>query len=161
MRDRTKSEMFSFLTSVTSAKNLTGQDMRTWVLEVHTKLQVLEITTVKATVSWIYTLNAELRLNGLQTMHRQTLDLMARNGVALLLQEPPEPLPSSNLIVEGPGVELPPESSSESGEESDYSNSFEPDGGHCSECNGPGTIGESCPNCEAEGGVYLNFHAGL
>jgi hypothetical protein len=62
--------MLSFLTSVASAKNLTGQDMRTWVSQVHAKLQVLKITTVKATVSWIYTLNAELRLNGLQTMLR-------------------------------------------------------------------------------------------
>jgi hypothetical protein len=87
MRDGTETEMLSFLTSVASAKNLTGQDMRTWVSQVHAKLQVIQITTVKATVSWTCMLNSELRLNGLQTMHPQTLDLMARNGVALLLQK--------------------------------------------------------------------------
>jgi hypothetical protein len=66
MRDGTKSEVFSFLMAVAIAKNLTGQDI------AHAKLQVIDITTVKATVSWIYTLNSELHLNRLQTMHRQT-----------------------------------------------------------------------------------------
>ena len=203
MRDGGESEMLSFLTEVATAKNLTGQNVRVWVMKVYGKLQVLDITTVKATISWIVTLNSELSQAGLSTLHRQTLDLMARKGVAILLrtQSAPEEHPEhsassrnhqavSDSTLElaslspemgqglagkdsGPPVqtlrntgadasELTYESNDSVGsEESDDPNEFEPDGGHCSECGKPGTIGESCPNCERDGGVYLNFHAGL
>jgi hypothetical protein len=201
MRDGTENEMFSYLQAVATAKNLIGQEVRTWVMEVHAKLQVLDIVTVKSTVSWIVTLNHELRHAGLSAMHRQTLDLMARIGIQVLSapEARPERPSSNNQVIAGPVLELvstspemgqclacdgtglvgtlcvscdnsglsyvPREDSNKSNEdeseESDDPNEFEPDGGQCSECNGPGTIGESCPDCAEDGGVYLNFQAGL
>jgi hypothetical protein len=57
MQDGTENEMVSYLQAVAAAKNLTGHDVRTWASEVRAKLQVLDIVTIKATVSWIVTLN--------------------------------------------------------------------------------------------------------
>jgi hypothetical protein len=160
MRDGTEREMFSYLHAVATAKNLTGRDVRTWAMEVHAKLQVLDIATIKSTVSWIVTLNHELRQAGLSTMHRQTLDLMARKGVEVLLQSAPEE-PSN--IAAGP-MPAPVASTSLAPELPSSSNpvvAAEMDSGKCSECNGPGALGEPCPDCEEDGGMFLNFQAGL
>jgi hypothetical protein len=163
MRDGTENEMVSYLQAVASAKNLIGHDVRTWASEVRGKLQVLDIVTIKDTVSWIVTLNDELRLAGLSTMHRQTLDHMARIGVRILLENPsearPDRPPSSAPILEA--QEDSNESIETQSEDSYDPNEFEPDCGECTNCNGPGTIGDSCPDCEEDGGVYLNLQAGL
>jgi hypothetical protein len=89
---------------------------------------------------------------------------MARLGVRALLENPseghPPDHPSSNASIldeQEDSNEL-----SENGSEDSYDpNKFEPDCGECTNCNGPGTIGESCPDCEEEGGVYLNLQARL
>jgi hypothetical protein len=49
----------------------------------------------------------------------------------------------------------------ELGKEPSDPSKLEPNDGKCTKCNGPGTIGESCPDCKEDGGIYLNFHAGL
>jgi hypothetical protein len=146
MQDGTESKMVSYLQAVAAAKNLSGRDVRTWAMEVHTKLQVLDIVTIKLTVSWIVTLNHELCHVGLSMMHHQTLDLMAQMGIQVLLQSAPEEHPerssSSNQVLAG--QEDSNELSENQLEESDDPNEFESDGGHCTNCNGPGTIQESC-----------------
>jgi hypothetical protein len=146
MRDGTANEMFPFLSAVAAAKNLTGQNIRTWVSQVHAKLQVLDITTVKATVSWIYTLNSELRHAGLNPMHRQTLDLMARIGVETL--QSPELLSSNNRVTAAPTPEAAP-----SGPEPKLAPpDTAPKMGQCLACDGLGPVQTLCITC-IDGGL--------
>jgi hypothetical protein len=143
MREGTKSEMLSFLKEVAMAKNLTGQNVRGWVMEEYGKLQVINITTVKSTLSWIVTLNSKLCHAGILMMHRQTLNHMACKGVETLLPTQPPPkehpkLPTSISAGPTPDPVLP-----------------SPEMGQCLACDGIGLVGSFCDTCNNIGLSYV------
>jgi hypothetical protein len=89
--------MNTFLQAVAVARNITGQDIASWVTKVQGKLHSVGITTVKEAVSRIVMLNHDLRAAKLSVMHRQTIDLMAKKGVKTLLPLSVMPKQSSLL----------------------------------------------------------------
>jgi hypothetical protein len=74
MRDGSGNKLVSFLHVAATDKNITGQDV------------TIGITSVKETISSIVKLNSELRRIGVSKMQHQTVDLMARKRVKILLR---------------------------------------------------------------------------
>jgi hypothetical protein len=85
--------MYLFLSKVARAKKVKSPE--TWITAVRHKFRKIGITSVRETVAEIIMLNRKLDDIGSSMMHYQTLDLMARHGVEVLLAPaPPAVVPS-------------------------------------------------------------------
>jgi hypothetical protein len=178
-------EMGVFLRRVAVAKKISSENVGQWVTSVRFKFDGIGIYTVRDVVSDIIMLNRKLSEAGAPMMHYQTLDLMARHGVDIMLGPTVEFLPASttdasppledDLIGQcfacdetGPLYNLCTtcEDSGmiydkiQSGDDSSASSIQEPIG-TCSGCHTTGPIGQPCTTCPDTEARYLNFHAGL
>jgi hypothetical protein len=173
-------EMGVFLRRVALAKKISPSNVGKWVTSVRFKLYGIGVHTVRDVVSEIIMLNRKLSTAGKPMMHYQTLDLMARHGVDIMLDpqiEFPPAQPDFNSPFEqgqclacdetGPLYHL-CASCEDSGliydkiqASPDSSTSSSEPIGTCSGCNTAGPVGQPCITCPDRAAMYLNFHAGL
>jgi hypothetical protein len=180
--------MHLFLSRVAKAKNVKTPE--TWISAVRHKLRKVGIFSVRDTVAEIIMLNRKLNNIGASMMHYDTLDLMARHGVAVLLEAVS---PVAPLVASLPSPVLSLQSSDDkigqclacdafgpawtlctackdsgmtyelvaSSDESHSSDISSDEMGTCPACSQTGIVGENCTTCDDNNVVYLNFHAGL
>jgi hypothetical protein len=190
MRNGSDNEMIALLQAVATAKNITGQDVMSWVTRVHNKLRSVGINTVKDTVSGSMGLNKKLHKAGFQMMHCQTLDLLAKKGINIITAPPPpsvkdkvvplKPLSSNGVVFASddaqdgrcpecnnlgpPGLPCTTNQCSEEGIMYLFHRDGKYDKSHiknCPACNNLGPSGDPCVHCNQEGVTFLNFLAGL
>ena len=169
-----------FLRRGALAKKISPSNVGKWVTSVRFKLYGIGVHTVRDVVSEIIMLNRKLSTAGKPMMHYQTLDLMARHGVDIMLDpqiEFPPAQPDFNSPFEqgqclacdetGPLYHL-CTSCEDSGmiydkiqASPDSSTSSSEPIGTCSGCNTAGPVGQPCITCPDRAAMYLNFHAGL
>ena len=103
-----------------------------WVTKVLDKIRNIRITTLKGAVLESMRINQKLRMAGLKPMHRQTLDLVTKMGIAIIAGPNTPSLPAPDT----------PLSSS--------------DDGKCPECNDLGPLGlpGTTDQCKEEGATY-------
>jgi hypothetical protein len=128
--------MVSFLERVAIEKGITGKSIDSWVAEVHCKLRKIGTPSVRTTVSSVVILNKKLLAAGLQVMHADTIEVMAREGANSLSIEALGAIDEFEVAMHEVGD------------------------GTCERCDDTGTIGEPCTTCTT-GSYYLNFHAGF
>lgn len=152
---RNSDEMSVFLRSVAEAKGIVGPSVDIWAATVRSKLERVEIITVRSLVSEIVMLNRLLHRSGAPMMHFQTLDLLARKGVEALLR--PMTPTTDPPAVSDPTVASATLAASTAGpppHDGDASSTDEPKMGQCLACDGTGLLWTHCTNCEDSGMVY-------
>jgi hypothetical protein len=177
-----------FLSKVANAKKVKSPE--TWISAVRHKLSKVGIFSIRETVAEIIMLNRKLNDIRASTMHYDTLDLMARHGVTVLIAPVPPTVP---LVASLPSPVLSLQSSDDkigqclacdtfgpawnlcttcedsgmtyklvaSPDESHSSDISSDEMGTCPACSQTGIVGEICTICDDSNMVYLNFHAGL
>jgi hypothetical protein len=142
-------EMGVFLRRVALAKKISASNVGKWVTAVRFKLYGIGIHTVRDVVSEIIMLNRKLSDAGKPMMHYQTLDLMARHGVDIMLDPPIEFLPTLIDRKPSPGSTFPPFQDTQLEEQN---SAFEQ--GQCLACDETGPLYHLCTNCEDSGMIY-------
>jgi transcriptional regulator NrdR family protein len=127
--------MISYLERVAVVRGITGKSIDSWVNQVHGKLGKVGCISVRSTVSGLVILNKKLFAAGLQVMHAETIEVMAREGVNALSIEALGSVDEfeRDMHKVGPGT--------------------------CESCGDTGAIGEPCATCTTDW-FYLNFQAG-
>jgi hypothetical protein len=179
LRNGSDDELISLLQAVAERKGYGARAMMSWVIKVRDKLRSIRITTVKAAVSESMSINQKLRMSGLKTMHRHTLDLVTKLGIGILSipNTPSVPVPENALSSSEPpeigkcpecndsgplGLGCITDQCKEEGATYQRVENWDlSDVGNCPSCNDMGPSGDPCVHCDEEGATYLNFLAGL
>jgi hypothetical protein len=167
-------QMRHFLEGVAIVRGIKGKNIAPWVAKVHSKLLKIGAISVRSTVSGIVTLNQRLFAAGLQVMHQETLEVMAREGANALSVEALDPVDLwyRDLHEVGPGTCRNCEDTGKIGapcdncttgaryRDADLDSWNKLEYGGCQSCDENGETGQECKVCN-DGSIHLNFRAGL